>query len=288
MPLFGGSERVLRRLRMLWNAGYLYRHPRNDVYEQWLYSLGNKGADLLAEVYGFPRKRVNWTDKNQKFTEFPHALLIAEAMVKIELGARSLPGVEFIHPMEILEKAPVVAKQRFLHVRRDKRFEVKARVKTPSEGYAEASAYPDWMFAIRFEHGGQRLQRCFFLEADRASMPVTTPNFFRPSIYKKMQVYSAAGKRHAGGQSVFSQVFGIPNFRTLFLVSPSKKGSGATRVQSFLRAALQLTEGKGTQQFLFADHTWLGSTNVVIEDLLNGLNTPDTLIPCPESVSAGV
>jgi len=48
-----------------------------------VYALGNKGADLLSEVDGIPRGKVDWTAKNHTLGPLflEHTLLVSEVMV---------------------------------------------------------------------------------------------------------------------------------------------------------------------------------------------------------------
>src|SRR5437763_760235 len=67
----GTSEQnILRRLQLLFHAGFLQRpRAKVDRYRAgagscpMVYMLGNRGADLLADKYGFRRAGVDWTAK---------------------------------------------------------------------------------------------------------------------------------------------------------------------------------------------------------------------------------
>ena len=88
--LFGGSDRIPRRLDQLSGAGYLYRFKRPHIRSQYYYGLGNQGATLLSDRLGWPRTRVNWRLKNQRLKDkhLDHTFMIADVMIAVELAAQ--------------------------------------------------------------------------------------------------------------------------------------------------------------------------------------------------------
>src|SRR2546426_10005757 len=65
------AKKVLERLAALYHNAYLDR-PRQqlDYYgiagsAPLVYALGNRGADILAQLDAMPRAKVDWTDKNR-------------------------------------------------------------------------------------------------------------------------------------------------------------------------------------------------------------------------------
>lgn len=272
------SERILRRLQKLAANNFVYRFPRKRA-EQQLYGLGNEGAQALEDHYQIPQKRVDWNHKNASLTEVPHTVLIADIMVGLELSAREIPGVSFIGEDEIVKEAPAITRTRYSEVRRDKRFEVITRIKPPEKPWMEAHAYPDSMFGLMVETPEGPAYRYFVLEADRATMPLASPNFNRPSILKKMMVYREAALRYGGKDSttVFEDLY-RKNFRGLFVIDPAKDTPGTKRVDGCVSTLSDMTGGKGSQQFLFADRAWLTSDNLLTSVVTSGTGTPTTLL----------
>jgi hypothetical protein len=94
--LVGGGQGLVRRLGLLYHHHYLDR-PREqiDFYSRvgskpMVYALGNKGADLLAEMYHVPRGKFDWTAKNRAVGPvfLDHTLLVADFMVALEASCR--------------------------------------------------------------------------------------------------------------------------------------------------------------------------------------------------------
>ena len=109
----GSRQGVLRRLNFLFHGGYLDRPPKQiKPYYQgtdpFVYGLGNKGADCLAEIYHVPRSRVDWTSKNRevKRVYLEHTLMVANFMICLKLACRNQGKIRVIEPKEILENVP--------------------------------------------------------------------------------------------------------------------------------------------------------------------------------------
>ena len=152
----GSRQQVLRRLQCLFHHGYLDR-PRAqiDYYRKgsktMVYGLGNKGMQLLEREDGISPCKLDWTARNRSITRFfmEHTLAVADVMVALELSCRRR-GVQLIH-------APVVAGG------------FKWSVRVHYRGVATAiGVVPDRVFALKTPTA----TRWFFLEADRATMPV--------------------------------------------------------------------------------------------------------------------
>ena len=273
------SDRILRRLQKLAEHHFVYRFERDAPHLEQVYALGNQGATELSNYYGLPRKKVDWRHKNRVFSDIPHTLLISDCMVGIELGVRQVPGAVFISEEEIVRNAPEITKTRYRQARRDKRFEVIAPIKPPNMATFEAHAYPDCMFGISFENGGQVVTRYFILEADRATMPLTTPRYNRASVIKKLYTYQSAGLRFGDMPTIFEELYGIPNFRVLMAIVPSKGSPGTVRASKCVTMVKRMGEGSARKQFLFADKLWLQNENLVNAPVLDGTGNFTTLVP---------
>lgn len=275
--LFGGSKHLLRRLRKLYDNKYLYRLPDRTPYEQAVYGIGNKGADLLNAEFDLPRANVDHTQKNKRlgprFVE--HTLLVADLMVAIILACRGREDVRFVSQEEILEEwAPEKTRKR--------RFKVggrpfRWRVKFTYDGKTyRKSVEPDHMFALELPDG--RVEP-FFLEADRQNMPVESGNMNRSSILKKQLQYWKSWQKTPIGEAanLFERHFGIPDIRTLFAISTGYRGD--KRLGRCVEANRRFRDGVGTGLFLFANtETLLEADDILTAELTSGRGAAKTLI----------
>jgi hypothetical protein len=274
--LFGGSKHLLRRLRKLYDNKYLYRLPDRTPYEQAVYGIGNEGADLLNAEFDLPRANVDHTQKNKslgpRFIE--HTLLVADIMIAVILACRAREDVRYISWEEILEEwAPdATRKQRFQVGGRPFRWRVKFR--HDGKTYRK-SIEPDHMFGLGLPEDREEF---FFLEADRQNMPVESRNMNRSSIFKKQLQYWESWQKTAFNETnLYERHFGIPNIRTLFVLSTGYRGD--KRLNRCLEANKRFQEGSGTGLFLFANtETLLEADDVLTAELTSGRGTGKTLI----------
>jgi hypothetical protein len=242
-------KKVTERLAVLFHNGYLDR-PRAqlDYYaaagsQPMVYALGNRGADLLATGLGFERTKVDWTDKNRTAGRpfIAHTLLIAELMVALDAAARRRGGIHLIDEAQILARAPREA--------RAKSNPFKLTVRIRHEGAThDLAVIPDRVFGLQ-RHTTE--PKYFFLEADRATMPVVRADLTQTSIMRKFIAYAAGG----GTNNHFGRQLGFDNFRVLTLTT------SAERTHSMLAALQYATAGRGSRQFLFTDRAALANAD---------------------------
>ncbi|KGJ65550.1 hypothetical protein BJA5080_08300 [Bradyrhizobium diazoefficiens SEMIA 5080] len=114
---------------------------------------------------------------------------------------------------------------------------------------------PDLVFGLMFPDGSRR---CFMVEIDRGTMPISRSDFRQTSFERKMQAYLTAY-----GQGQHTQQFGWKTFRVLVVTTDKK------RARSMIETLHQLNvpESPGSSLFFFtlADellrndpltHTW--------------------------------
>ncbi len=238
VALLGGSrQHVLRRLQRLYHHGYLER-PRAQIdyfhhggSRSIAYGLGNKGATWLKRDLDLSAHRTDWSAKNRGagrlFLE--HALLTSEIMVTLEIACRRHDQVRLL----IDEDLPLPS------AIRGKREPFKWNV-TLADG-ANVGVAPDRVFALEFTARGKAPVRVhFFLEADRANMPVVRPTLTRTSIRQKLLAYEATWS-----QGLHRTRWGFSRFRVLTVTN--RPG----RVKSLVEACRSLARGQGL--FLFMD-----------------------------------
>ena len=236
----GSPQQLLRRLKLLYHHGFLER-PRAqlDYYHRggsrhMVYGLGSKGAAYLRRDLDPGSPRVRWGEKNRAagrvFLE--HTLLVSNVMVTIELACRRT-GSRFLTDRELAVPDKVTGK------RPPFRWQVKI------SNRLKLGVIPDYVFALDFkDQSGADNRAFFFLEADRATMPVIRKNLSQTSFYRKLRAYEATWS-----QSIHQTQFGFNRFRVLTVTT------GRERMESLINACSKLQRGQGL--FLFADRTFL-------------------------------
>ena len=240
----GSQQQLLRRLQLLYHHGYLDRpQAQLDYYRHgsrpMVYGLGNHGMNFLESEDGVPSRKLDWTAHNRSITRYfiEHTLAVADAMVALELSSRA-QGIEF------------------LDYQRQRKQPFKWSVSPHKNGLAteEVGVIPDQVFGLKI--GGAR--RWFFLEADRATMPVERSNFKQSSFVRKLIAYHETWR---GG--IIKESF--PRFQVLTVTTTPE------RVKNLVDATARLTKGKGSGLFLFTDQkSFAPPANVFSLPLVNG------------------
>jgi len=243
----GSSQGLLRRLNLLFHNAYLNRPPEQiRPYRQgsdpMIYGLGNKGADLLANDFGVPRTKVDWTSKNREVKKYylEHTLLVSDFMVCLEVACRKIGNIKIIGPGEIFAAMPSQPKQPA------NPWSWKVQVKRESPGGTRQLSFsiiPDKIFGLHFTADpAGRNKAYFFLEADRSTMPIKRASLFKSSYYKKMLGYWASWK-----EELYQRHFGFKNARILTLAKSQD------RIKSMIEACKEVDErGQGSKMILFA------------------------------------
>ena len=227
-------DKILRRLGALFHHSYLDRpHAQLEAFTRggsapMVYALGFKAARL----FGAPDS-IGWTDKNRdvKRPYIEHELLKADFMVALECALRAHPTIR------LLRAADIAADVRRASGLKPKHWTMTATV--PPEN-VEISAAPDKVFGLEFSDTGRR--NYFFLEVDRSTMPISRPELDQSSFKKKFLAYHFG---HRAKQHV--ALWGIPGFRVLTMTT------SAERIASMIDVVTEITRGKGSNVFLFAD-----------------------------------
>ena len=230
--LLNGSKQVLlRRLQLLYHAGYLDR-PREQIKpyragsSAMAYGIGNKGADYLNQTLNIPRSKVDWTTKNRevKSVFLEHTLSISNFMVCLETACRARKDVQFIDPRKFAKQYPITWKITKAIDGRKHTFNI----------------FPDNAFALHFPQDNSTAY--FFLEVDRSTMPIVSTNFFRSSVYKKLLLYWLSWK-----DGLFNNHLGFENVRILTLAKSKD------RITSMIEAGKDIDDRKkGSRMFMFA------------------------------------
>jgi hypothetical protein len=249
--LDGGSEqKVSRELLALWENGYVERVPGQVVNRRLysgshstVYALTRKGAALLRRNGADVRRRtLDTIDKTNRagWRFIEHKVDTTAFMVGLELAVQSRPELTLLSRAVLLEDAP--------KARRDRRVRLTAKVRIDNVLRAH-SVDPDEFFGLRFRETEE--ESYFMFECDRGEMPVERYSSKQQTYFsKKMQVYLAANR-----DGVHTRELGIPNFRVL------TQTTTPSRVEEMIAALERVTEGRGSNMFLFADEKSLVGMN---------------------------
>ena len=247
------DKKLVERLGVLFHNGFIDR-PRAqlDYYSTtgsspMVYALGNRGATALAERDGTHRAHVDWTDKNRTAGRLfiNHTLSIADVMVAIACVVNRRKDIRLIEAQEIFARAPKAT--------RAQQHPFVLKIPTQHDGAsADLAVIPDQVFGLDFID--KNTSKYFFLEADRATMPVMRANLMQTSMLRKFLAYLAGG----GATNAFGQQLGIGNFRVL-TVTTSRE-----RTTTMIDALQKATGGAGSRQFLFTDTDTLAHASDVL------------------------
>lgn len=239
--LDGGSPQgVLRCLRLLYDHGYLDRPKAQlaTMHEQgprpFVYGLGRKGAQALRQFGDRIDANVDWTEKNKRAgTIFiAHTLAIADFMVSLEVACRHQGTALLLLEEDILANAPIETQS----AREPLRWEAVSVEQSRRERW---SVVPDGLFGLSWPDGTASY---FLLELDRGTIPISRRGYDHRSIRRKFKTYYDGwrSERHV-------EQFGLKQMRVLTITSSPE------RVHNMVRTVRDITEGRGSNFFLFTD-----------------------------------
>jgi len=175
----------------------------------------------LKRELSLPFHKLDWKRKNHVGRLFlEHALLISDIMVAVELACRKRADVRLLTADDL----------HLAKMREPFRWQVVIGQRQ------KCGVIPDHVLGL--EHNGQRCW--YFLEADRATMPITRDDMQQTSFNRKLLAYEATWT-----QAIHRRDFGIQRFRVLTVTTKPE------RVPGMIEACQQLKQGRGL--FLFTD-----------------------------------
>jgi DNA-binding Lrp family transcriptional regulator len=231
-------DRTNDRLLRLFHAGYIDR-PRAQLDYYWksgsaplIYALADRGARLLVELDGASFVNLEWSRKNREagrpFIE--HQIEIADFQVALHRAVRQRGDIQLLYPEDILAAAPAAT--------RESRNPFLLRAKLSHQGWTrEIGVVPDFVFGLKFADGSRR---CFMVEIDRGTMPVTRSDINQTSFERKMRVYLTA---HTARQH--QRQFGWKTFRVLTATTDQN------RVSSMIETSRRIRNSHGASPPLF-------------------------------------
>jgi hypothetical protein len=259
--LDGGSEQNLRRcLRVLFDHGYLDR-PRAQLNHvavtgprPIVYGLGRRGPEALRDHGHWISSGTDWTERNKragaKFIE--HTLAIADFMVALEVALHGQHQIRLLRAEDIVARAPIET--------RSSREALRLVVPGLEARSGVSSVIADGLFGLVFP---DQTAAYFLLEVDRGSMPVMRSHAGQTSFGRKLKVYWEVWK--AG---LHAKHFGVKQIRVLTITDSAK------RVRTMLEAVDEMTEGKGSNFFLFADAAKLKTNSPLDIEWTSGKGLP--------------
>jgi len=254
--LDGGSpQNVLRCLRALFDHEYLDRPAAQKVSlsEQgprpFVYGLGKKGARALRELGHRIDDALDWTEKNKRagaiFIE--HTLEVADFMTGVELACRTRGDVELMREHEVLALAPEATRT----AREPLRWKVDKTMMGRRETF---SVVPDGLFGLLFS---DETAAYFVLEVDRGTIPLVRTDVAGTPAWRKSITYKLATYWEGWKAGQHAKQFGVKQVRMAMVTS------SAERVENMLAIVDELTEGRGSNFFLFIDREALRASNPI-------------------------
>ena len=230
--LVGGSaQHVLRRLQRLFHHGYLDRpHAQIRYFSETgsaplVYALGPAGARVLHDPAN-PRPRSRHDNRNLKQLYLQHTVLVAEVTLAFQTACRAPDAPRLLLEDDI---APDPTARAALH------WAVNIRRGAESK---RVGVLPDRILLLQSPATGERT--LYFIEADRATMPVNRRSLQQSSLIRKLLAYEATWM-----QDVPRTRFNCARVRVLIVTSSDER---ATHVAA---TCAELKHGRGL--FLVTD-----------------------------------
>ena len=209
------------RLRKLYDHKYIDRPKAQAALFAYadkrptVYALGNAGANLLSNRFNIPMPpKVYWTEKNRRVREkhIEHTLGISDFMVGVEMECMNSDHLEMIDPQVILGRSPVQTQ--------NSKYPFRWKTKIRHNGQPhEFSIVPDYVFGIRDKNAPpQRNEKFYFVEIDRATMPVTRRDIKQTSYMRKIHSYADTFER-----GLAERRFGMKGFQMLTVTTSHKR-----------------------------------------------------------------
>lgn len=246
----GSGQNVSRALLVLWEHQYVERLlgqvERRLLYKgsfPIIYGLTRPGAWLLRQHgYDVRRRLLYETDKQRRagWRFIEHRVDITDFMVRLELACRGRTDFHLIERKDIVENAP--------KTHRDRRVRLSAKVRLDGT-LTQLSVDPDEVFGLRFVDTND--EHYFMFELDRGEMPVVRHKSKEQTYFaKKMMIYQEANRV---GEHV--RELGIPNFRVATVTTTPD------RVAQMIAVQKEMTNGHGSNMFLFTDQASVAASN---------------------------
>lgn len=152
------QQKMQTRLKLMFHHKFLDRAllPVSRSASKMIYSLTEKGAQLIAEMDGIGRDEVPWSRHLNKVTptHINHLLTINRVLIAFQAALAQAEEKGIIESFKLLRTEP-------------KRSKLTVTIRTDAGRRREASDVPDAILPVIFQDGSYGL---FFIEVDRATM----------------------------------------------------------------------------------------------------------------------
>lgn len=222
-----------------------------------VYAITDAGMKLLARQTG----NGDWQRKNREagrpFIE--HQLGVTEFYVSLQLAVRNRQDVQIIAPEELLRSFPEATRAMRNPI------SMRATVSVVDREYPVA-VVPDLYFGLRFRDGSRR---CFLVEIDRGTMPISRSDLSQSSFERKARGYLAAY-----AERLHERQFGWKAYRVLVVTTD------AQRLRSMTDALRQTAPASppGAALFLFAISDQVREANPLSAQWLDGIGRDTSII----------
>jgi len=252
MLVGGSAQHVLRRLQRLFHHGYLDR-PRaqlryfsEDGSRPLVYALTSKSGRALPEG----RSPARTDNRTVKQLYLDHTFAVADVVIAFVLACAGHDTPRIAHEEDLVPSRSRGAAFRWA---------VTVRHENSTK---RVGVLPDRVFALDSHAGSERVM--FFVEADRATMPIARSSLAQSSLLRKLLGYEATWR-----EGVHRQRFGSDRFRVLIVTS------SAERAHHIAKACADLPRGRGL--FLFTD----------ADSLRGSMTSPGGVLALPWSNTSG-
>jgi hypothetical protein len=269
--LDGGSEQKAKReLRRLWANGYLLRPVAQLMTvaitgpQPIVYGLSNRGARLLRE-HGHHVGDIDWNENTHRagIRFIDHEVSRARFMTGLEVAQRERGDVSLVRAGALLANAPERT--------RTSKAPLKWTARVPEKGReVHTSIIADDYFALTFADGTAAY---FLVEIDRGQMPVRRHGESAEELVggkRRLRTYfkhKLAAYYHGWRQKRHVEQFGIEQLRILTVTTSER------RIETMLDALREVTNGKGSDLFLFATEDELVAKGLFDAEWVSGKGT---------------
>ena len=217
----GSAQQLLRRLQGLFHSGHLDRPRAQLSYftsggtRPMVYGLARAGARALAAP---GQNRTSPDNRTVKQLYLQHTLLVADSMIAFQRACRGGHAPRLLQEENLAPGQPpsTAFKWTVPVTRGDER--------------RRTGLFPDRTFALEDAATGERV--LYFLEADRATMPVTRRSLTQSSFLRKLLAYEATWT-----QELHRERFGVKRFRVLTVTTtPARAANLAAACDGLTRA----------------------------------------------------
>lgn len=266
----GSAQNVKRELRRLWAHGYLVR-PAAQLRavaitgpQPLVYGLSNKGARLLREHGQHIKTDIDWSENTQRagFSFIDHEVARARFMTSLQVAERERTDIKLLRAAAIIANAPEKT--------RAAKHPLKWTARIPENGRdIPATIVADDLFALVFPDDTASY---FLVEIDRGSMPVRRNGESAEEMVggkRRLRTYykqKLATYYHGWRQRRHVEQFGVDQLRVLTVTTSQE------RIETMLDAVGEITNGKGSNLFLFADQKQLAAASPFDVEWMSGKN----------------